>query len=218
MAFPLSSLFKPARSRLWGSSGCPIPPESSRWQATDRLPRDGGSRKMCVRPRLFAPDPKERKGKRAKSQRVREYWAPPPPPGTRRSCSGSRECCRRGTPTGSAPRSCPRTRHATPGGFQTRDPGGPSPRPTSIAVPVLTPLPDVPVHVVKPPGVRDLLAHWMCRIVGVAIPPTLPFRSASASPEENRVAVPARHAYSHSASVGSRTVRPVLVLNCWQKA
>src|SRR5687767_813800 len=43
-------------------------------------------------------------------------------------------------------------------------------------------------------------------------------RLAASSPEEKRVVVPARHAYSHSASVGKRYVLPSFLVNQAQKA
>src|SRR5262245_61548601 len=44
------------------------------------------------------------------------------------------------------------------------------------------------------------------------------FKSSTASPRMNRLVVPARQAYSHSASVGSRYVRPSFLLSHAQNA
>ena len=72
-------------------------------------------------------------------------------------------------------------------------------------VPVPAPLPDVPVHVVQAEGIRPLLAHRMRLAVRVAARTrhTRP-KAAASSPKLYRVVLPARQAYSHSASVGSR--------------
>ena len=85
-------------------------------------------------------------------------------------------------------------------------------------------LPDVAVHVVQAEGVRletadggrqDGPGGLAFRIGEVA---DLLQALAESSPEENRVVVPARQAYSHSASVGSRYFLPSFLLSQAQKA
>ena len=67
----------------------------------------------------------------------------------------------------------------------------------TIIIPILTPLPYVPMHVVETPGVRLLLAHRMGLVAGVAPYHAYSSNFDASSPKQYRVLLPARQAYSH---------------------
>jgi hypothetical protein len=85
-----------------------------------------------------------------------------------------------------------------------------------VTVPVGAPLPDVAVHFVKPPGVgrqgadrHRLLPIQAFFATGVGIVAVVvDLLGVMLSPNEKGVVVPARQAYSHSASLGSRACSP----------
>ena len=76
------------------------------------------------------------------------------------------------------------------------------------AVPVRAPLPHVPVHVVQAPGVGLLLADGVRVPLLVAAVPPGRLRPSRDHRTRRPCRAAARHAYSHSASVGKRYVVP----------
>jgi len=73
-----------------------------------------------------------------------------------------------------------------------------------IVIVVLHPLPDIAVHIVKPPGIGAFASNPLCCFTGIITIPGIFAKFAASSPNEYSVVVPARQAYSHSASLGSR--------------
>ena len=67
------------------------------------------------------------------------------------------------------------------------------------------------MHVVEPPGVRRQAADLLVLVVGVVEEPDRLLEVIDLVTEGEGVVVPARQAYSHSASVGSRYQRPVFM-------
>ena len=82
-------------------------------------------------------------------------------------------------------------------------------------VPVPAPFPDVPVHVEEPPGIGQLPAHRMCPLLVSFPEPRMDGRVRSGRPRRNTaLRLPARQAYSHSASVGRRYPAPLQSGTC----
>ena len=88
-----------------------------------------------------------------------------------------------------------------------------------LVLPVTTEFPEVTVHIIQAPGVGLQVADP----VGVVflLPAFFPPQSMSfdrSSPKEKVVALPARQAYSHCASVGRETALPVFFESLRQKS
>ena len=76
-----------------------------------------------------------------------------------------------------------------------------------VPIPVIAPFPYIPVHVVQPQRIRLLLFHLVRLSIAVGIIPRIVSQLGffhCAAPSAARRCAPARAAYSHSVSVGSR--------------
>ena len=162
-----------------------------------------GERLRCVRPSSLGLRSRLRLSGCWFLELDRAELRPRESPGPRR---GTPARTRRETPTGSTRRHPPNCRRGTPGAWPWR-PRRIVPRRLRIVLPVepvLAPFPHVAVHVVQAPGVRLLRPDRLRVAAAVALNQAYSPRSFASSPKLNSVIVPARQAYSHSASVGSR--------------